>query len=182
MKIYTNDTLGFSITYPDHWTIVPAAWIKQYMGRASATSEKLAYYLSNGSQPFLVAQDPSVPPGLAIPAVKCQAYDPAAIAAVGGIRGVLSLVVSQSTEAFPDFEVLECVPECVVAGVKGARMVASMTVLNPEGEAFHGMSEFYFLPTQAVVFMVAVTATSDMAYRPEQELMGIIRSIRLNQA
>lgn len=182
MQTYRNDVLGFSISYPEHWSVVPAAWIKQFMGRASATSARLAEYLSRGSEPFLVAQDPTAPPHVAIPAVKCQAYNPDVIAAAGGIQGVLSIISSQSKQVFPDFEVLEYMPECLVGGVKGARMVSSMTVLNPYGEAFHGKSEFYFLPTPAVVYMVAVTATSDPALRPERDLMNILRSIRLEHA
>ena len=108
--------MGFSISYPDHWSVVPAPWVRQLMARAATTSEKLAEYLSKGGQPFLVAQDPGAPPDVAIPAVKCQ--------------------------AFPDFEVLACEPEC----------------------------------------MVAVSATSDPSARPEQDLLNIIRSIRLEHA
>ena len=182
MQTYKNNVLGFRIAYPDHWSVVPAAWMKQFMGRAARTSERLSECLAKGGQPFLVAHDPSAPSDVAIPAVKCQAYNPETIAAVGGIPSILSLIATQSQQAFPDFTVLDFVPQCLVAGVKGARMVASMTVLNPEGEVFHGKSEFYFLPTSAVVFMVAVSATSDPEVRPEQDLTNIVRSIRLEHA
>lgn len=182
MQTYKNDVLGFRITYPDHWTIVPAAWMKQFLGRAAATSEKLSECLAKGGQPFLVAHDPSAPPDVAVPTIKCQAYSPAALASLGGIPGALSLIAKQSQQAYPDFTVIDCVPECLVAGVKGARMVTSMTVLNPEGESFHGKSELYFLPTPGVVFMVAVSATSDPEARPEQDLTNIVRSIRLEHA
>ena len=179
MQTYKNDVLGFNISYPDHWSVVPAAWIKKFMGRAAGTSEKLSECLAKDGQPFLVAHDPSAPVHVAIPSVKCQAYIPAAIAAVGGITGILSLISEQSQQAFPDFKVLDYVPECLIAGVKGARMATSMTVLNPEGEEFHGKSDFYFLPTSKFVFLVAVSGTSDPKFRPEQELMNIVRSIRL---
>ena len=181
MQTYRNSSLGFSISYPSSWEAVPAPWMKQFMSRAKGTSEKLAEYIAQGSQPFLIAQNPNVPPGVAIPAVKCQAYNPASIAAAGGIDGVLSSMIRYSQQAYPDFEVNEFTPECVMAGVVGTKMTVSMTVLNPEGNSFHGKTEMHFLPTPSFVFLVALTATSDPSLRPTEELLQIVRSIRLGR-
>jgi hypothetical protein len=179
MQIYKSTALGFSISYPESWQVVPAPWMKQFMGRAKGTSEKMAEYLAAGSPPFLIAHDPNVQPGLAIPALKCQAHHAAAIAGAGGVPSVLASIVGHMKQAFPDFELHEYALECVVAGVAGARLTAAMSVTNPEGESFHGLSEMLFLPTRQYVFAVGLTATSDMAYRPKAEFAEIIRSIRL---
>lgn len=179
MQIFKSSQLGFSISYPDSWQVVPAQWTKQFMGRAKNTSSKLAEYLSNGSPPFLVVQDPHVQPGLPIPALKCQAYSAAAVAAAGGIAGVFESMTGHLQQAFPDLEIHEYHPECVVSGVVGGRLTASMSVLNPEGESFHGLSEFLFLPTNVYVFAISLTATSEISYRPVEEFTAIKRSIRL---
>lgn len=179
VQTFNSSQLGFSISYPDSWQVVPAPWMRQFIGRAKNTSAKMAEYLATGSPPFLIVHDPTVPPGLAVPALKCQAYSAAAIAAAGGIPAVFASMLGHMQQAFPDFELHEFSPECVVAGVVGGRLTASMSVLNPEGESFHGLSELLFLPTRAYVFSIGLTATSDKAYRPEEELAEIKRSIRL---
>ena len=83
-------------------------------------------------------------------------------------------------QAFPDFEVREYVPEFVMAGVVGAKLVTAMSVQNPEGDSFHGITEMLFLPTKRYVFSIGLTATSDPAFRPESEFSEIKRSIRLS--
>jgi hypothetical protein len=104
MQHYNSSILGFSIFYPEHWTVVPGPWIKQFIGRASGTSEKWVEYLAAGSPPFLIAQDPTVAEGLAIPAVKCKAYSTTSIAAAGGIQLALAGATEQLKQAFPDLE------------------------------------------------------------------------------
>lgn len=182
MQTFKSASLGFSISYPDTWQLVPAAWTRQFIGRAKNTSEKLAEYLAAGSPPFLAVQDPHVPAGLAIPALKCQAYSSAAIANAGGLGVVLGNVVDRMNEAFPDFELHEFSPECVLAGSIGGRLTASMSVINSEGESYKGHSELLFLPTSYYVFAVGLSATADLAYRPEEALSSIKRSIRLRSS
>lgn len=179
MQTFKSSQLGFTICYPDSWQVVPAQWTKQFIGRAKNTSSKLAEYLSAGSPPFLVVHDPHVQPGLAIPTLRCQAYSAAAIAAAGGISGVLQSMTGHLRQAFPDFEMHEYSPECLVSGVLGGRLTASMSALNAEHESFHATSEILLLPTKAFVLAISLSATSEMSYRPENEFIEIKRSIRL---
>lgn len=179
MQTYKSTALGFCISYPESWQLVPAPWMQQFMGRARGTSAKMADYLATGSPPFLIAHDPGTPSGLAIPALKCQAYGAAAIASAGGLAAVLARMIGQMEEAFPDFELREYVPECLMAGVVGARLTSAMSVVNPEGESFHGLSELLFLPARQYVFAVGLSATSDLSQRPEAQFADIKRSIRL---
>lgn len=179
MQTYKNTALGFSISYPVSWQIVPDPWIKQFMGRAKSTSSKLADALAAGRPPFLVAHDPHALTGLAMPAVKCQAYNLASITDSGGVPAVMETIVGHLKQAFPDFELREYVSEYVVAGVVGAKLVSAMSVKNHEGESFHGLTELLLLPTNRFVFSVAFTATSDQIYRPEEVFTEIKRSMRL---
>ena len=180
MRTFKNAALGFCISYPDSWQSVPDPWMRQFLGRAKSTSEKLNEYIAKGSPPFLVAHDPSVPAGLAIPAVKCKAYTLSSVEAGGGIHALLGSLGRHFQQAFPDFEVREYVPEFVMAGVVGAKLVTAMSVQNPEGDSFHGITEMLFLPTKRYVFSIGLTATSDPAFRPESEFSEIKRSIRLS--
>lgn len=179
MKTYTNDTLGFSISYPEAWQAVPAPWMRQQAARAKSTSAELAEMLEQARAPFLFIQDPAVAPGLAIPAVRCQAYSPAAMLAAGGIAGLMASVQASLAQAFPDYALLEHQREYVAAGTVGARLLASMSVRNPEGDAFHAASELLCLQGTRCLFVVGLSATSDEAARPAAEFAAMVRSIRL---
>ncbi len=179
MKTYTNAALGFSVSYPESWQAVPAAWMKQQNARSKSTSAELAKILEQARSPFLFIQNPAVAPGLAIPTVKCLAYSLAAIASVGGVPGLIADTQKNLREAFPDYQLIELQSEYLVAGVVGARLVTSMSVKNPEGESFHATSELLCLPTRRCLFIVGLSATSSEAHRPVQEFAEIVRSIRL---
>lgn len=92
---------------------------------------------------------------------------------------MLQSMIGHMQQAFPDFEIHEHSPECVVAGVVGGRLMVSMSALNSEDESFHALSELLFLPTRTFVLAVGLSATSEMSYRPEKEFVEIKRSIRL---
>jgi len=179
MKTYRNAALGFGIAYPDWWQAVPAPWMKQQYRRSESTSAELARMLEQAHAPFLYLQDPAVAPGLAIPTVKCQAYSPAAIAAAGGIPGLMGTIQTMLAQAFPDYRLLEYQPEYVVAGAVGARLLTAMSVKNPERESFHAASELLCMPAARCVFVVALSATSSEEHRPAEEFAEMVRSIRL---
>lgn len=179
MQTFSNAALGFNISYPDHWNAVPAAWIKQFVGRAKGTSEKLAEFLASGTPPFFVATDPHVRSGLAVPGIKCIAHPLTVIEAFGGVPKYLSYSSRLMKQAFPDYEERGLDDELVMAGVIGGRLVAAMSVKNPEGASFHGLTELFVLPASDYVFTIALTATSDPAYRPDEQLADIRKSIRL---
>lgn len=179
MKTFRNDTLAFELSYPDTWQAVPAAWMKQQTARGASTSAELADMLKQAGAPFLFLQDPVAAPDQAVPTVRCQAYSPAAIAAAGGVAGLMVSIQKNLEKAFPDYELLEHQPEYLVAGVAGARMLASMSVKNPGGASFHAATELLYLPTPRVVFVLGLSASANAAERPEETFREMVRSIRL---
>lgn len=179
MQTFRNTSLGFSVSYPDTWQAIPAAWVSQFAGRAKSTSSRLAEILEASGQPFLLAHDPYSNPDLAISAVTCKAYSRASVEAAGGLSKVMMGAADQMKVACPDFELREYIPEFVMAGTIGTKMVAAMSVLNEDGESFHGLSELLFLPKESYVFCVALSGTSDANRRPENVFNDIKASIRL---
>lgn len=158
---------------------MPSGWAKHFAMRAKHTSEKLAEYLDSGSQPFLVVHKLDAQDGYAIPAVKCQAYALNAIAAAGGVYGVIESTIRHSEKAYPNFKLEELEREMLVAGTIGSKLTVSMSVLNEEGESFRGLTEMYFIPTRDLVFLIALTGASDDNARPKSELSEILRSVRI---
>lgn len=179
MRQYNNSALGFQISYPENWEVVPAPWVKQFNSRAKHTSEKLAEFLEKSRAPFLILHNPNVAAGLAVPAVKCQVFNLSAISQAGGLENLVGSAISALKQAFADAEIREYAPECIVAGVVGSRLVATMSVSNEEAVWFHGLTEMLFLPARRYLFLVSLTGTADGDHRPSEDFKRIIRSIRI---
>lgn len=179
MKTYRNDTLTFEISYPDSWQAVPAAWMKQQTAQGESTSSALAEMLRQARAPFLFLQDASPPPGQAVPTVRCQVYGPETVAGTGGVAALMVSIQRSMEKAFPDYELLEHQPEYLVAGVAGARMLASMSVKNPDGASFLAASELLYLPTPRALFVLGLSGSANEDERPEETFREMVRSIRL---
>ena len=95
------------------------------------------------------------------------------------MHGLLSTIEEQGKQTFPDFEVLEYVPQYVFSGTVGAKLITVMSVMNPEGDLFPSSTEVLYLPSKRHLFSVAFSATSDSVLRPEEEFWKIKKSIRL---
>lgn len=171
----------FRIARPKGWEVLPAPWVHAYLGRAAPTSEALANLLHEAQthEPFLLMHKPAEDPGLAMPTVQCKATPIAAMNAQGSMMELLQSITEKMSVAFTDFRVEFISDEYLAAGSKGGRIVASMTVKNPEGQAFHCTSESLFLPSKKFLFMIGMSATSDLQRRPEADFQTMINSISL---
>jgi hypothetical protein len=180
MKKFSNKSLGISISYPESWQEISGPWIKNFLGKAKLTSEKLQVHLQECQGFVLVVHDCNVKVGLPFPTLKCRIYDIFSVKAGGGLHAVLEQLNKIGKQSHQDFELLEYTKEYLVAGVIGARVMSRMTILNEHGEEFPTMTESLYLPTSRYLICVSLSATSIMDFRPVDVFENIVKSIRLD--
>lgn len=181
MKKFYSKRLGISLSYPETWQEIPGPWINTFLGKAKLKSVELEDRLKKSQGFILVVHDCEVQLGLAYPTLKCRVYDMGSVRAGGGVKPLLSQLDVIGKRSFSDFEVNELNYDYIVAGVVGSKVVCSMSIFNEYNKVFPTMTESYYLPTRSYLFCISLSATSDMAMRPNKDFEKIVKSIQINK-
>lgn len=180
MSRYSNPALAFECDIPPGWTSLPAAWARKLKLSASASSEKVAALLyDNHDVPFLSLYLADYDAAESIPMVQCTVRPTVVIEQMGGLSALLDTMLAEMTAAYPDFQLLQRDDTCLVAGVRGAYMRASMSVFNDTRQRYACISEFYLLETTRHCFFLGLSGPAADAKRPVADFHAILRSIRI---
>lgn len=179
MPTFHDKNLGFRISAQEDWVMLPSAWVKQFRSTGSATSAELADILRKASEPFVCFYLPQEDPMAAIPAVQCTAKPLSVVDVLGGLGGIIDATLQQLMPAVPDLSVLERQDDIIFAGVHGAYMKASMSVLNQAHDRFECLSELYVLQSKRALFILGLSGPLHEEQRPTEDFHEIIRSIRI---
>lgn len=159
---------------------MPAPWARKLKLGTAASSEKVAALLhDNHDSPFLSLYPVDYDANAAIPMMQCTVRPTAIIEEMGGMAALLDRVVIEMGQAYPDYRLLQRDDRCVVAGVVGASLKATMTVLNDVRMHYPCLSELYLMETARHCFILGLSGPAEPDKRPVDDFLAIIRSIRL---
>lgn len=179
MGRYSNPALAFECEIPSGWTTLPAPWARMLKLSASASSERAFKLLhENHDVPFLSLYPLSHDEHASPPMVQCTVRPAYVVEQLGGVAALLERVAHEMGLAYPDF-VVEQQEECVIAGVAGVYMKASLTVLDEAHIRYDSISEIYLLETARHCFIIGLSGPADEALRPVADLNEFLRSIRI---
>lgn len=180
MEKFANSLLRFECDIPDGWVLLPDPWAKKLKLSASPTSDKVAELLKeNADAPFLSMYLSQHDPAESIPMVQGTVKPMSIINQIGGLSGVIDSALDQMEKAYPDFQLMQRADTYLVAGVVGAYMKASMSVLNENKQKFSCISEVILLKTARYCFILGFSGPADPAKRPVEDFNTIVRSIRV---
>ena len=181
MKTYKNNHLKFTIEYPDAWQEVPNAWLSSLFSRARVDNKELEEAMKTSNGFFFVAQDPTAEEFLSVPILKCRLYNKESVIKSGGIIKTIEQFINFAKINIPDFKVISLNENRIVGGLVGFHVEFGMSTSNDKGYKYGSIAEMFYVFTNNYCFCVSISATSDPGYRPLEEIIAIIESIKFDK-
>lgn len=179
-NLYSNPTVGLRISKPESWQFVSAQQNLENLRRTELKdSEFHQAMLKHANAPLVVMMKYPEPYEDLNPSLKIS------VRPMGQLKGVdpkelVSVLLQNFKQVFKDFEVLQPPMDTELAGLSGAYMEVSYSLVVPEVGEYPTLSQLWILPRGDYFFMVGAGTRVDEQTGTRQEIAGILQSLSID--
>lgn len=179
--VYSNPTVGFSVTKPAEWHFLSAEQNAEHLSRARLKDEAFQQLVQKYANAPMVAitryEEPydDLNPSLKVnmrPLGNFSADKPTAI---------LDLISKQFESLFEDYKVITAPKETKLAGLKAGYLKVHFSMKVPDGRTFPTCTEFWIVPRGKHFFMIGAGTRQDEKTGKREELEKILATIKIDK-
>ena len=179
-NIYTNPTLGITVTKPDKWHFMTAANVAENLQRVQLSNEEFDTLLkTHATAPIVALAKYKEPYDDLNPSVKVDVKPLRGLSAADPVR-ILSIVSGPLSKMFSDLKFVTKPKETELAGLKAAYMCVDYNLKIPDGRTFPTRSELWVVPRGKMFFIIGIGTRQDEKTGTRIEVHKIIESIKID--
>jgi hypothetical protein len=160
-NLFRSEVARLELSKPEGWHFLDIEAVARHRGQARLKDEELQQaILQMASAPLVVASKHPEPHHSLNPSFQVL------VRPLGGLTGstgveILSLIVPNLSNALEAFELLKGPEEFLLGGLPAARLTATYTVSNPEGEIFPTKTLMAVAPRGSYMYQFSFSAPPD---------------------
>ena len=179
--VYSNPTVGFSVTKPTTWKFVTAQQNSDNIARVQTDDKEMqALMLKHTTAPLVAFFKYEEPFGDVNPSFKVQ-FRPFGDMDPTKPSRVVDAVLPSLKRGFSDMIVEERSDERVVDGIKSSYLRMRYTLRTADGQNFLTTSELWVVPRGNFFFLLGAGTRTDERTGSRSEISSIVETIRIRQ-
>jgi hypothetical protein len=183
-NIFTNSTLGFSITKPPHWQVTSAEdYFKNLNQVRTENKEFQELAIKYAKVPLFAFMKYPEPYDDINPSIKVHYKYREALPNFAGKnpQQILDFTIETFKQVFKDFKIIEAPTDADLSGIKSAYMKYQYTLTAPDGRGFPNCSEMWVVPRGDYFYLIVVGYRQDASAEDLKDIKQMISSIKIVQ-
>ena len=184
LNTFTNSTLGFSITKPEHWQVTSAEDYFKNLNQVKIENKEFQELaIKYAKVPLFAFMKYPEPYEDINPSIKIHFKYRESLPNFAGKTSKQILDVTSVTfkQVFKDFKIIEEPTDVDFSGIKSAYMKYQYTLTAPDGRGFPNCSEMWIVPRGEYFYLIVVGYRQDASAEDLNDIKRMVSSIKIAQ-
>jgi hypothetical protein len=181
---FTNSTLGFSITKPEHWQVTSAEDYFKNLNQVKIENKEFQELaIKYAKVPLFAFMKYPEPYEDINPSIKVHYKYRESLPNFAGKtpKQILDVTLETFKQVFKDFKIIEEPKDVDFSGIKSAYIKYQYTLTAPNGRGFPNCSEMWVVPRGDYFYLIVVGYRQDASAEDLSDIKQMVSSIKIAQ-